>query len=849
MSKKPKSSIGKLQRQESIILLLSCLILLMAFFAYAYVVTKINSTTTVSSRITKIGMLTTGLVTDYMIEKDTTLANFADNSQMQELLFALKKDPDWDTLTRDYSRTLTAMKNVPSADPDVIGAWVMEYDSGVVYDSSGNILVDASADIKNQRWFKRATETGSDVAVTAVYPSNFDNSIQCFSIAEPIRSNGHIIGYAGIDLHPESLRRLLRSYVGEPGVYPILANQEGTFIYLPTEQAFSEKFNPEFMPLQGLIYRSSGYKQGEGNVSDGLGGTLHYYLDSYTIPNWNVIVVFDDMQLGGDMMEAFLFQSAFLVALMLLFFVIINSVMRQKVALVRPLSKMVEAVNSGDLTYRIETKSKSELADIARGFNEIIKNTAVMEKQLIAAARTDLVTGLPNRSAMYEKIDEMTAEPNNKFAVIFTDLDNFKWLNETFGHRFGDTALAIFAKSVADSIPTDKDGKKTAFTFRYSGDELIIIAPYTETEEILALQTRIRNAFTNPVPVEKQRIYFRFSAGVALYPEDGTRPDELMRLSDAAVHQAKANGKNITVFSPKDAPGGVPRKAYIAQALTSALQSREMYLNFQPIVSFRSSDIYGFEALLRWNSTEFGNIGPSDFIDVAEESGEIIQIGKWIFENACRFIGMINDRFDKEFMLSVNVAPSQLKQAGYLKHIKNVLDISQITPSTIQIELTESTLIDFIDNHSEVIDEVSKLGITIALDDFGTGYSSMKYLRDLPVKCLKIDKTFIDTVNETKGESITDSIIDLVHNLGIITVAEGIETVEQYEKLEELKCDYIQGFIISKPLEEEEAVLFVENYDEHHRPTKEILAANAQKIEEERGSPRGQDAGVVTASD
>jgi diguanylate cyclase (GGDEF)-like protein len=834
MGKKQKSSVGKLQRQETLILFLSCMILLLVFFAYAYVVTKINSTSAVSSRISSVGSLATGLVSDYMSEKETTLENFAESPEMPEFLFAVKKDANWDSLNVLYPGIIETMQDAPETDPDIIGSWFMIYDTGEVFSSYGDLLVDSSADIKNQRWFKRATEGGSGLAITSVYPSNFDNSLECFSIAQAITSNGHTIGYAGIDIRPESLRRLLRNYVQEPGAYPLLANQEGTFIYLPVESDFANAFNPEFMPLQGLVYRSSTYEQNEGEVSDGMGGTFHYYLDSYTVPNWNIIVVFDDMQLGGDMMQAFLFQAAFLTALMLLFFVIMNSVMRQKVALVRPLSKMIESVNSGDLTYRIETKSKNELADIARGFNDIIKNTAVMEKQLIDAARTDLVTGLPNRSAMYEKIDEMTAEQNTKFAVIFTDLDNFKWLNETFGHRFGDTALAVFAKNVADSIPVDKDGKKIAFTFRYSGDELIIIAPYTETEEILALQTRIRNAFTNPVAVDKQRIYFRFSAGVALYPDDGTKPDELMRLSDAAVHQAKANGKNITVFSPKDAPGGVPRKAYIAQALSSALQSREMYLNVQPIVSFESCDIYGFEALLRWNSTEFGNIGPSDFIDVAEESGEIIQIGKWIFENACRFIGMLNDRFNKEFILSVNVAPSQLKQSGYLKHIKNVLDISQITPSTIQIELTESTLIDFLDNHSEVIDEVSKLGITIALDDFGTGYSSMKYLRDLPVKCLKIDNTFIDTVNESKGGSITDSIIDLVHNLGIITVAEGIETVEQYNKLAEMRCDYIQGFIISKPLEEEEAILFVENYDDCHRPTKENLKVNAQKIVEEK---------------
>ncbi|MDR0992914.1 MAG: EAL domain-containing protein [Ruminococcus sp.] len=834
MSKKQRSSAGKLQRQETLILFFSCLILLLAFFTYAFIVTRFNTTSTVNTRINTIGTLASGLVGDYMTEKDNELTRFAADTKTAEFILGVKKQTDWNTLAAEYPEVIETMDEIPYTDTDIIGAWILEYDSGVVYDSSGNILVDSSADIKNQRWFKRATEGGYDITVTAVYQSNINRNFECYSLAKPIKSNGHTIGYVGMDIHPESLRRLLRNYVQEPGAYPLLANQEGSIIYIPGDPAFSEKFDPERMPVQGLVYRSGTYAQGEGTASDDDGGSLHYYLDSVTIPNWNIIVVFDEMMLGGDMMQAFLFQAAFLTALMLLFFVIMSSVMRQKVSLVKPLSKMIESVKSGDMSYRIDTNSKSELADIARGFNEVVKETGELRTKLDKASRTDIVTGLLNRLAMYEKIDEMTAQKEGKFAVVYTDLDNFRWLNETFGHRFGDEALAVFAKTISDCIPVDSDGKKLAFPFRYSGDELIIIVPYEDTEDILAIQARVRSAFAQPVPVDTQKIYFRFSAGIALYPEDGTKPDELMRLSDTAMHLAKDNGKNTAVFSPKDIPGGVPRKAYIAQALTSALQSREMYLNFQPIVSFESCDIYGFEALLRWNSTEFGNIGPSDFINVAEESGEIIQIGKWIFENACRFIGMINDKFEREFMLSVNVAPSQLKQSGYLKHIKNVLDISQLNPSKIQIELTESTLIDFIDNHSEIIDEVSKLGITIALDDFGTGYSSMKYLRDLPVKCLKIDKTFIDTVNDRKGESITDSIIDLVHNLGIVTVAEGIETVEQYDKLAEMKCDYIQGYIISKPLDENESMRFVENYDAKHRPTKEILIANAQKLQDEK---------------
>jgi EAL domain-containing protein (putative c-di-GMP-specific phosphodiesterase class I) len=227
--------------------------------------------------------------------------------------------------------------------------------------------------------------------------------------------------------------------------------------------------------------------------------------------------------------------------------------------------------------------------------------------------------------------------------------------------------------------------------------------------------------------------------------------------------------------------------------------------------------IYGFEALLRWQSAEFGNIPPADFINIAEESGEIVQIGMWILENACRVIQRVNREYDRDIVISVNVSPVQLRQHDYIQHIKDVLAISHINPANIQLEITEGNLVDFIDNRNETLEEVIATGITLALDDFGTGYSSMAYLKNLPVKCLKIDSMFMDGGNtDQKSEAITASTIDLVHSLGLIIVAEGIENREQYDRLKAMHCDYIQGYLFSKPIAEDKAFEFIPQFEQLH---------------------------------
>ncbi|MBQ8786376.1 MAG: bifunctional diguanylate cyclase/phosphodiesterase, partial [Oscillospiraceae bacterium] len=435
---------------------------------------------------------------------------------------------------------------------------------------------------------------------------------------------------------------------------------------------------------------------------------------------------------------------------------------------------------------------------------------------------------------LYEYMDDIIRtleEGRSRFAVMFIDIDNFKWLNETLGHNFGDAVLSAFASELKEHIHPD------SAIFRFSGDEFIIITEFdTDYSAVYDVIEKLHKCFNKPLEILNDKIYVKFSVGVSIYPDDDLTPDFLLRNAEMALHRAKESGKDrVAFYTNSHKNQSFYSKAAIARSLNEALRNGELFLHYQPIVSAESCDIHGFEVLLRWISPEFGVVPPTEFIKVAEESGAIIQIGTWIFESACRTLKQINENLNPDVIMSINVSPVQLRRDNYIEHIRRVIDITQVNPKNIQLEITESTLIDFTDSKNTVINDINDMGIALALDDFGTGYSSLNYLKNFPIKCLKIDKSFIDEINNNKRDyAITDSIIDLVHNLGIHTVAEGIETVGQYDFLKDMNCDYIQGFLMSKPLEEADAIEFVEKYDALHRPDKHKLEENEHKLADER---------------
>ncbi|MDE6132816.1 MAG: GGDEF domain-containing protein, partial [Oscillospiraceae bacterium] len=568
------------------------------------------------------------------------------------------------------------------------------------------------------------------------------------------------------------------------------------------------------------------------------GNEVYYYCKSNGISGWNVIVIFDGSEINGDVYSAFRQQFLILLCMCVLLIIYIINILHRESSPLHEIRDCTKEIASGNYNYRIKNIAKNELGAVAQNVNRIAEIMQAKTSVISSYNTTDILTGLKNRSAMYERLNDIIQtreDGRSRFALMFVDIDNFRWLNETLGHNYGDEVLSRFGTIIKEQLPNDMS------VFRFSGDEFIIIKEFdTDYSEVYSAIENLHNRFNNPIEIMNDKIYIKFSIGVSIFPDDDVTPERLLRNAETALHRAKDSGKDrVAFYTNTNRDRSSFSKAEIARSLPDALQNGELFLHYQPIVSTATRDIHGFEVLLRWISPEFGVVPPADFINVAEESGDIVKIGTWIFESACRTLKQINETIDPNIIMSINVSPVQLKRDDYIGHIKQVIDITRVNPKNIQLEITESTLIDFTDSNSSLINEINKLGISLALDDFGTGYSSLNYLKNFPIKCLKIDKSFIDEINNNQRDyAITDSIIDLVHGLGIHTVAEGIETVGQYNFLAEMKCDYIQGFLMSKPLDERDAIEFLESYDALHKPDERQLRENEKQLADEREQQR-----------
>jgi diguanylate cyclase (GGDEF)-like protein len=760
-------------------------------------------------------MLASGLVSDYIAEKEQILSRIVSRNDASSFIMELRYDESG-ILNDGYAINMfNILRATTSTDSDVQYAWALSNDPGNAVSSNSTYISPGTYSIKDQKWFKSAISTDAPFEISPLYQSMFDKDLTVFSIISPVNQNGNIIGWFGIEVDPSALFNILNKYISNDGSFPIIYSSDHTVIYAPTENKhFTDRYNVEQPPIASFIARTPSMTEDEASFTTDSGERVYYYLDSGKVPGWSILVVFNVAELGGDAYHLFFVNASVLLLCLAIFFIVINAIMRDRLKLLTPITDALSDFLVGNYKTRINSEQRGQLGYAARAVDTLGKKLADKSEAADNLAYIDPITGLENRIKLYGCIDDHLSARNatqKTFAVLFLDLDNFKWLNETYGHKFGDEALSVFAKALSDAVTPD------AQVFRYTGDEFLLVYDFDTKEDLDDFANKLHAAFNAPFRVSDDSIYFRFSCGIAIYPDNGLTADDMLREAAYALSSAKSAGKNRISYVPKDENIG-PKKAYIAQVLTHALPNRELYLNYQPIVAIETGRVYGFEALLRWENPEFGNIPPADFIAIAEESGEIVKIGMWILENACRFIQRINREYDRDVVISVNVSPVQLRQHDYIEHIRDVIAISHINPANIQLEITEGTLVDFIDNRNETLEEVIATGITLALDDFGTGYSSMAYLKNLPVTCLKIDKMFVDGVGESEAKSsaITASTIELVHGLGLVIVAEGIETREQYELLKKLHCDYIQGYLFSKPLLEERALEFIPKFEQLH---------------------------------
>lgn len=460
-----------------------------------------------------------------------------------------------------------------------------------------------------------------------------------------------------------------------------------------------------------------------------------------------------------------------------------------------------------DITYSPIMDSRQNVIGVT-GTNHDITNLKNKEMKILHMAYYDPLTDLPNRSLFFDRLNMAvaTAQRNNsKVAVALFDMDDFKKVNDSLGHEIGDRFLIEISQRIRSRL------RQCDTLSRLNGDKFsILIQNIRSFQGLLKVIERIRAALEEPFQIENNLINLTVSIGLAIFPEDGENADELIRNADTAMHKAKELGKNGYQLFNITMKNELLRKLQIEQLLHKALGGNEFILHYQPQFAVPSKKLRGFEALIRWNNPELGFLSPMQFIPVAEETGLIVPIGKWVLAQAVQMLKRIELDYSAALMMSVNISPIQLRQNDFPEMVLDTIRQTGLPPSRIELEVTENIFIDDYESAVAILTQLKKAGVRIALDDFGTGYSSLSYLRTLPIHALKIDKSFVREIDPSNLHfDLCQSIIALVDKLNIETIAEGVENQEQLDYLVEAKCDNLQGFYLGRPVSADQIGDFV----------------------------------------
>jgi len=423
---------------------------------------------------------------------------------------------------------------------------------------------------------------------------------------------------------------------------------------------------------------------------------------------------------------------------------------------------------------------------------------SIIHKTIKSIIHCDRITGLPNKYFFKDTVSNLLktlVDKNTRAAMIIINLDNFKYVNDSYGHDFGDLLLKEVSQGILGAVTDD------ILVSRYSGDTFLLFKPdIIDIRDVIALCNVITQSFEEPNIVMEKKIYLTASIGIALSPDHGIDYNTLLKNADAAMYEAKKNGKNECDFFNDNLSIKLNRIYSLQKGLRTALKNNEIYVMFQPKVSLDDSLVNGFEALARWESHEFGLVNPAEFIPIAESSKMIIPIGSFVLEEVFKKTKFLLNEGNDNFKIAVNLSEMQLREDVVLFDFKRLINKYRINPKYIEVEITESMLMKSFDKNVKIIQEIKNLGVSIALDDFGTGYSSLNYLTKLPIDVLKIDRSFvIDLMSNPKSKCIVENIINLSHQLGIEVVAEGVEDKSQVEYLRMILCDVVQGYYYSKP--------------------------------------------------
>ncbi|MFV2061490.1 MAG: EAL domain-containing protein [Gammaproteobacteria bacterium] len=428
--------------------------------------------------------------------------------------------------------------------------------------------------------------------------------------------------------------------------------------------------------------------------------------------------------------------------------------------------------------------------------------------KLIYQAKFDQLTGFPNRVLATDRLEMVIkhAERDNvSAAIMFVDIDNFKNINDSLGHIFGDKVIIEIAKRIAENL---RDSDTMA---RWGGDEFLIILPelnsISESEKVAE---KILGKLSKPIIMEQKEFVITVSIGIAGYPNDGDNVNSLLSHADAAMYDAKNSGKNTYRLFNKVLNDSAERHMILENHLRHAIDREEFSLHYQPMYDLSTEKVVGCEALLRWNNELLGHIEPEKFIHLAEKNGQIISIGEWVFETACKEISKWNKLGFTDLYVAINICSTQTEESGFVNRLKTIVSENEISAKNVILEITENVLLSDEFQTIDLLTELSEFGFQLSLDDFGTGYSSLSYLKKFPFDEIKIDRSFVrDIATDPSDAALCQAIISMADSLNLRVVGEGVEDIEQLKFLTDNKVDKVQGFYFSKALDSTDFIEYI----------------------------------------
>ncbi len=733
-------------------------------------------------------------------------------------------DPDWEI----YSNYLIQAESVMNYQKD--GLYDLVYLATETECSSGpdgcgityNGQLSFADWLLTQRpWY--TSITGTNAILTDPYTDGLTGEY-VISYVEKVFDGITLIGYVGIDIKLTNLATVLTDIQtnkiqddNEVILFSNISNNPKV-MYFSGDQ-YEDYYMQDAVNLptidaensfggQGINYILTSYNTNGVTFLDAFGHQfIAIYSDIESTGFTTVTLFYIDQGLQLEIMFLILLAAAGIAVVLIA--LLMNRTIKKSLLPIDDILETIEKIKNGDYQVHVNIKDNNEFKKIGDAINLMSEEIDRQVKITYETLAYDILTGLRNRASSTKELDATIFKSTKKSAVCLIQVDNLKNINVTKGQMIGDNLI----KAIADELKNVLKTEKTLYS--NGGNEFIYIKENVQSlESVEYTLNKLLVYFREPLVVKNIKTEVKFHIGVAVYPTDGVTLNDLIKKCDTALYKASEYGNKKIIFYNEKIARSVSYQAEISERLSQAIDKGQIYLKFQPLIT-NNSEIYGFEALARWNSPALGEIGPTVFIANAEESYLIIPIGTWILREACKKQVEIKKKFKQNFVMSVNVSPVQILQKDFTNIVRQIIKDTDIDPNYLTLEITESVFIEASVLLEDTIEELHKMGVKLSLDDFGTGYASLTYLRQINFDNLKIDKSFVDGIFTTeKDHRIIGTIVNLVHNLDMKVIAEGVETRKQYEYLKQIYTDVFQGYIFSKPLIIEDLYAYIKKFND-----------------------------------